>query len=161
MVNTSDMPEWNIEITEILQKTVSQKAMTEQEAISVVKERYNREEIVLDVDCVVEQKFERVNTDELERMSCTQWGHDNETDNIEQLIANRKKTHYGIYADIGTALENVSNRDLIEFYINKYGDQTLRDLCESMIIRGEINKESSKVSQRQKQDKGITLISKV
>lgn len=59
---------------------------------------------------------------------------------IEKAIKNRKETHNGIYSDIGAALDRFSTEELLKFYIDKYGDSSVRYFLEQQIIAGEINK---------------------
>lgn len=60
---------------------------------------------------------------------------------VEKAIQKRKQTYNGIYSDIGIALDKISTNDLMEFYINKYGESSIRYFLEQQIISGEINKE--------------------
>lgn len=59
---------------------------------------------------------------------------------IEKAIKTRKETHNGIYSDIGAALDRFSTEELLKFYIDKYGDSSVRYFLEQQIIAGEINK---------------------
>lgn len=60
---------------------------------------------------------------------------------VEKAIQNRKKTYNGIYSDIGLVLDKFSTEELVKFYIEKYGESTIRYFLEQQIISGEINKE--------------------
>ena len=59
---------------------------------------------------------------------------------VEKAIRNRKETYYGIYSDIGTALDKFSTEELAKFYLEKFGDGGLRYWLEQQIIASEINK---------------------
>lgn len=62
---------------------------------------------------------------------------------IKKLIDNRKKSYHGIYSDIGTALNSVSTKDLIKYFIDEVmhgNDTTIRAYVEDQIIANEINK---------------------
>lgn len=60
---------------------------------------------------------------------------------VEKDIRNRKETHYGIYADIGTALDAFSTKDLIDYYMNRLKcEGSLRYYLEQQIIAFEINR---------------------
>lgn len=60
---------------------------------------------------------------------------------VEKAIQNRKQTYNGIYSDIGIVLDKFSTDELIKFYIEKYGESSIRYFLEQQIIGGEINKE--------------------
>lgn len=60
---------------------------------------------------------------------------------VERAIKKRTKTYNGIYSDIGIALEKFTTEDLLKFYIEKYGDSSIRYFLEQQIIAGEISKE--------------------
>lgn len=60
---------------------------------------------------------------------------------VEKAIQNRKKTYNGIYSDIGLVLDKFNTEELVKFYIEKYGESTIRYFLEQQIISGEINKE--------------------
>lgn len=60
---------------------------------------------------------------------------------VEKAIQNRKQTYNGIYSDIGLVLDKFSTDELIKFYIEKYGESSIRYFLEQQIIGGEINKE--------------------
>lgn len=60
---------------------------------------------------------------------------------VEKAIQNRKQTYNGIYSDIGIALDKFSTEELMKFYVEKYGESTIRYYLEQQIIAGEINKE--------------------
>lgn len=64
--------------------------------------------------------------------------HKNE---VEKAIQNRKQSYNGIYSDIGTVLDKFNAEELLKFYIEKYGDSSVRYFLEQQIIAGEINKE--------------------
>ena len=62
---------------------------------------------------------------------------------VKQAIENRQHTHYGAYADIGTALDKFSTDELID-YLRKNelgGEGSLRGYVESQIIGAQINRE--------------------
>lgn len=60
---------------------------------------------------------------------------------IARAIKNRKETHYGIYSDIGTALDKFTTAELADYYINILKcESDLRYYLEQQIIGGEINK---------------------
>lgn len=60
---------------------------------------------------------------------------------IDKAIKSRKITHYGIYSDIGTALDQFTTEELADYYINTLkGESDLRYYIEQQIIAGEINK---------------------
>ena len=60
---------------------------------------------------------------------------------IDKAIKSRKITHYGIYSDIGTALEQFTTEELADYYINTLKSESdLRYYLEQQIIAGEINK---------------------
>ncbi len=60
---------------------------------------------------------------------------------IDSAIKNRETTHYGIYSDIGTALEPFSTKELVDYYIEVLKcEDVLRDYLEQQIIANEINK---------------------
>lgn len=60
---------------------------------------------------------------------------------VEKAIQNRKQSHNGIYSDIGIVLDKFNTEELLKFYIEKYGDSSVRYFLEQQIIAGEINKE--------------------
>ncbi len=60
---------------------------------------------------------------------------------VEKAIQNRKQTYNGIYSDIGIALDNLSTEELMKFYVEKYGESSIRYFLEQQIIAGEISKE--------------------
>lgn len=66
------------------------------------------------------------------------------TKDIEQLISNRKQTHYGFYADISDAVRDVPTDKLTEYYKEKLGESRLRDFLETEISKAEILKEKNK-----------------
>lgn len=77
-----------------------------------------------------------------ERLVVVEKKHQEEPKNdVERAIQNRKQTYNGIYSDIGLALDKISTNDLMEFYIDKYGESSIRYFLEQQIIAGEINKE--------------------
>lgn len=59
---------------------------------------------------------------------------------VEKAIQNRKATHNSIYSDIGIALDKFSTEELAKFYLEKFGDGGLRYFLEQQIIANEINK---------------------
>lgn len=60
---------------------------------------------------------------------------------LEEAIKSRKHTHYGIYNDVGEALDRYSTLELVEYYIKNLKSETaLRYYLEQQIIAGEINK---------------------
>lgn len=59
---------------------------------------------------------------------------------LDDAIRNRENSHYGIYSDIGNALEKFSTEELSLYYIEKFGDGGLRYFLEQHIIANEINK---------------------
>lgn len=60
---------------------------------------------------------------------------------IAKAIKNRKVTHYGIYSDIGTALDKFTTAELADYYINTLKNESdLRYYLEQQIIAEEINK---------------------
>lgn len=59
---------------------------------------------------------------------------------VEKAIKNRNETYHGIYHDIGTELDKFSTDELLKFYIEQYGESTIRYFLEQQIIAGEINK---------------------
>lgn len=60
---------------------------------------------------------------------------------VEKAIQNRKQSYNGIYSDIGIVLDKFNTEELLKFYIEKYGDSSVRYFLEQQIIAGEINKE--------------------
>lgn len=232
-VTKADVPdnaegEYDIEITEVLQRVVSTKAESLQEAIHDVEEKYYNSEIVLDADDLKETTIEAVHPqpdkelnelkssletirktssglitgieDKLEKLrlnkeiSVSEQPLENVTDSVtlqqskemmsaalgstdellslykdnnsrtvaqavnvvaeeraeynnkltvKQAIENRQHTHYGAYADIGTALDKFSTDELID-YLRKNepgGEGSLRGYVESQIIGAQINRE--------------------
>lgn len=60
---------------------------------------------------------------------------------VEKAIKNRKTTYYGIYSDVGTALDGFTTQELADYYINVLGcESDLRYYLEQQIIANEINK---------------------
>lgn len=59
---------------------------------------------------------------------------------VEKAILSRRQTCNGIYSDIGLVLDKFTTEDLLKFYIEKYGDSSVRYFLEQQIIAGEINK---------------------
>lgn len=78
------------------------------------------------------------NTIKLQGISVQQEEPKNE---VEKAIQNRKQTYNGIYSDIGIELDKFSTGELLKYYIEKYGDSSVRYFLEQQIIVGEINKE--------------------
>ncbi len=64
---------------------------------------------------------------------------------IEKAIAGREKTINGIYSDIGTALDDFTTSELVEYYIERFGSGVLRDFVEQQIIAAEISKEKAAI----------------
>lgn len=60
---------------------------------------------------------------------------------IEKAIQSRIQTYNGIYSDIGLVLDKFSTEELMKFYIEKYGESSIRYFLEQQIIAGEISKE--------------------
>lgn len=60
---------------------------------------------------------------------------------VEKAIKNRKTTHYGLYSDVGTVLDNFTTEQLADYYVNVLGlEGTLRYYLEQQIIASEISK---------------------
>lgn len=64
---------------------------------------------------------------------------------IDKAIAEREKTIYSIYSDIGTALDDFTTSELVEYYIERFGSGVLRDFVEQQIIAAEISKEKEAI----------------
>lgn len=64
--------------------------------------------------------------------------------NIRVQIANRENTHYGLYHDVGTVLDNYSTFELYVFFTKVFGEGAVRYYFENQIIANEINKERYK-----------------
>lgn len=62
---------------------------------------------------------------------------------IDQAISERKNTYFGIYSDIGTALEKFTTEELAKYYLERFGDGGLRYFLEQQIIAAEIAKEKA------------------
>lgn len=62
----------------------------------------------------------------------------------EQLEVRAHKPGSTIAADVGTALENISTKDLIAYCSFKFGEAFVRNWAEGQIIADEINKEGEK-----------------
>lgn len=60
--------------------------------------------------------------------------------NIRVQIANRENTHYGLYHDVGTVLDNYSTFELYVFFTKVFGEGAIRYYFENQIIANEINK---------------------
>lgn len=77
-----------------------------------------------------------------------------EDSRIKTALENREHTHYGMYADVGTVLDDFSTRELVEYFIDdvKYGDHLLRNFLEDSIIKDEINKSVLKNDVRYKEE---------
>ena len=58
---------------------------------------------------------------------------------IEDCLAKRVNTHYGIYSDIGSVLDQFTTQELVDYYLKRY-ESRLRFYIESEIIADEINK---------------------
>lgn len=64
--------------------------------------------------------------------------------NLRLQIANRENTHYGIYHDVGTVLDNFNTFELYIFYTKLFGEGAARYYFENQIIANEINKKRYK-----------------
>lgn len=64
--------------------------------------------------------------------------------NLRLQIANRENTHYGIYHDVGTVLDNFNTFELYFFYTKLFGEGAARYYFENQIIANEINKKRYK-----------------
>ena len=62
---------------------------------------------------------------------------------IDRAISERKTTYYGIYSDVGTALEKFTTEELAKYYLTRFGDGGLRYFLEQQIIAAEIAKEKA------------------
>ena len=62
------------------------------------------------------------------------------TNEVEKAIKNRKETYNGIYSDIGVAIEKFSTKELVNYYLEKFGDGGLRYWLEQQIVASEISK---------------------
>lgn len=62
---------------------------------------------------------------------------------IDRAISKRENTYFGIYSDIGTALEKFTTEELAEYYLKRFGDGGLRYFLEQQIIAAEIAKEKA------------------
>ena len=62
---------------------------------------------------------------------------------IDRAISERENTYFGIYSDIGTALEKFTTEELAEYYLKRFGDGGLRYFLEQQIIAAEIAKEKA------------------
>ena len=62
---------------------------------------------------------------------------------IDRAISERENTYFGIYFDIGTALEKFTTEELAEYYLKRFGDGGLRYFLEQQIIAAEIAKEKA------------------
>lgn len=51
------MQEYEVEIEKILQRTIKVQAKSKEEAVTIVKEKYRNEEIVLTVDDFIDVEF--------------------------------------------------------------------------------------------------------
>lgn len=51
------MKKYNVEVTEILQKTITVEASSEEEALKIVQAKYNEEEIILDDSNLITSNF--------------------------------------------------------------------------------------------------------
>lgn len=60
---------------------------------------------------------------------------------IQSQLTNRKKSHYGIYHDVGIALDKFSCFELYLYCIEKFGETSIRDYFENQITSNEISKE--------------------
>lgn len=60
---------------------------------------------------------------------------------VEKAIKNRKTTYNGIYSDVGTVLDNFTTEQLADYYINVLGcESPLRYYLEQQIIASEVEK---------------------
>ena len=64
--------------------------------------------------------------------------------NLRLQIANRENTHYGIYHDVGTVLDNFNTFELYIFYTKLFWEGAARYYFENQIISNEINKKRYK-----------------
>lgn len=62
---------------------------------------------------------------------------------IDRAISERENTCFGIYSDVGTALEKFTTEELAEYYLKRFGDGGLRHFLEQQIIAAEIAKEKA------------------
>ena len=62
---------------------------------------------------------------------------------IDRAISERENTYFGIYSDVGTALEKFTTEELAEYYLKRFGDGGLRYFIEQQIISAEIAKEKA------------------
>lgn len=62
---------------------------------------------------------------------------------IDRAISERKNTYFGVYSDVGTALEKFTTEELAEYYLKRFGDGGLRYFLEQQIIAAEIAKEKA------------------
>lgn len=63
---------------------------------------------------------------------------------IKKAIENRKRSHRGIYSDVGIVLEQFSTEELYHYYLEEVmqgHDGCIRSYLENEIIAGEINRE--------------------
>lgn len=63
---------------------------------------------------------------------------------IQNELKNRKHTHFGIYSDVGIAIEKFSTVELLQYYISICGEAGIRSYIETGIIENEISKERYK-----------------
>ena len=66
-----------------------------------------------------------------------------EKSKIDRAISERKNTYFGVYSDVGTALEKFTTKELAEYYLKRFGDGGLRYFLEQQIIAAEIAKEKA------------------
>jgi hypothetical protein len=66
-----------------------------------------------------------------------------EKSKIDRAISERKNTYFGVYSDVGTALEKFTTEELAEYYLKRFGDGGLRYFLEQQIIAAEIAKEKA------------------
>lgn len=59
---------------------------------------------------------------------------------IAKAIKNRKKSHYNIYSEVGVVLDKFTTVELVEYYLEEFGDGGLRYFLEQQLIANEINK---------------------
>lgn len=63
--------------------------------------------------------------------------------NINDLLANRKNSRSGIFADVSEALSDIPTKDLAQYYISEISEYRLRDFLEEEICKSEIVKEKT------------------
>lgn len=63
--------------------------------------------------------------------------------NIEEALAKRQTTHYGIYHDVGEVLKDFSTNEIVEFFVSLGLENCLRYYMEQQITAREIEKSRS------------------